>query len=172
LLAMRYCTTFALERRRTAAWESMRVLSSFRGDPARDHFEAARLRANSGTLPGDERILMACGVMALTGRRKERPLEFAPILAIKGIVEPLPWWAFDMHTLEGKRTISDLEKRGNDRQRVTSLWWYWESALVNNELGNLSREERILRGFGDDTRHEWDLLRNEVRDAVITTNFF
>lgn len=167
MLAMRHCERFVVGRQRRLVWDLFRVMARARGGAIERHVEGVRGESYLGVLLGDELILMAAGIFAMTGTRAERPFDWAS--ADGSIVEPkscLPWFAFDMHTREGSEAKAELERQGVDIARLNNSWWFWESAVVDNEIGHLARRERIARGYDDESLAEWEGWRGQTRALV------
>lgn len=167
LLAMRHCERFVADRRRRWVWDHFRAIVRAHGGATERHVEAIRGESYLGVLPGDELILMAAAIFAMTGLKPERQFEWRSFDS--SVPEPttwLPWYAFDMHTREGGEARVELRREGVDVEWLDASWWYWESALVNVEIGQLASRERDARGFGEETRAGWDRCRGRVRQAV------
>lgn len=167
MLAMRHCERFAAERQRRLVWDLIRLMAKDKGSAAENHIEGIRGESYLGVQSFDELILMAAGIFALTGRKAERPFDWKN--ADGTISEPkdwLPWIIFDMHTKEGCEAKAELQRLGLDVARLNNSWWFWESALVDKEIGQLARQERIARGFADDSRAEWAGWRRQTKELV------
>ena len=167
LLAMRHCERFAAGRQHGLVWDMFRMMAEARGGAIECHVEGIRGESCQGLLLGDELILLAAGIYALAGSKAERPFNWQS--ADGTVAEPkdwLPWYVFDMHTREGCEAKAELQRQGVDVKRLNSLWWYWESSLVDVEMGQLARQERIARGFDDQTQAEWLGDRAKLRAAV------
>lgn len=165
LLAMRHCERFVAGRQRRLVWDLFRLMASERGGAVEAHVEAIRGESYLGVLPGDELILIAAAIFALTGSKVERAFPWET--ADGTVLEPhdwLPWYVFDMHTREGSEVKAQFAAEGVDVSRLNDLWWFWESSLTKNEVGKLAQRERFERGYGDEA--EWGLLRGRVRSRV------
>lgn len=167
MLAMRHCERFAAERQRRLVWDLLRLMSKDKGSTVEWHIEGIRGESYQGVQSFDELILMAAGIHALTGIKAERPFDWKS--ADGTVSEPkdwLPWFIFDMHTKEGCEAKAELQRKGFDAARLNNSWWFWESALVDIEIGQLARQERIARGFADDSRAEWVRWRGQAKQLV------
>ena len=165
LLAMRHCERFVAGRQRRLVWDLFRLMASEKGGAIEAHVEAIRGESYLGVLQGDELILMAAAIFAMTGSKEERAFPWAA--ADGAVSEPrdwLPWYVFDMHTKEGAEAKAQLAREGEDVARINDLWWFWESSLTENEVGRLARRERLERGYVDWA--EWGFLRGRVRSLV------
>lgn len=165
MLAMRHCERFAANRLRRWVWDLFRLIGRARGGSVERHIEAIRGESYVGVLTGDELILMAAAIFALTGSKNERSLNMEEVDGT--LTEPrtwLPWYAFDMHTREGVRAMGELEKNGADVAWLSNAWWYWESALTKDEIGILTQLERAEGALGD--MAEWGHWRDRVRQSV------
>lgn len=170
MLAMRHCERFAAERQRRLVWDLFRIMAYAKPCAIQAHVEGIRGASYRGVLPFDELILMAAAIFSLTGRKSERSFDWK---AVSGaVVEPkdwLPWHVFDMHTREGCEARAELQRQGLDASHLTECWWHWESALVDQEIGQYAAEERRARGFGDETQAEWVAYRQLIRSLVEDT---
>ena len=167
MLAMRHCERFAAGRQRRLVWDLMRLMSKDRGSTVECHIEGIRGESYQGVQSFDELILMAAGIFSLTGSKAERPFDWKS--ADGTILEPtdwLPWFCFDMHTKEGSEAKMALQREGVDIARLNNSWWFWESAVVDTEIGQLARRERIARGYDDESRAEWEGWRGQTRGQV------
>lgn len=167
MLAMRHCERFAAERQRRLVWDLIRLMAKDKVSSVEQHIEGIRAESYLGVLPFDELILMGAAIFALTGTKAERPFDWKS--ADGTVTEPrdwLPWIIFDMHTKEGSEAKAELQRQGLDVARVNQLWWFWESSLVDIEIGQLARQERIARGFTDDSRADWAGLRRQAKELV------
>ncbi len=167
MLAMRHCERFAAGRQRRLVWDLIRLMSKDKGSAVESHIEGIRGESYQGVQSFDELILMAAGIHALTGMKAERSFDWKS--ADGSVLEPkvwLPWFCFDMHTKEGSEAKMALQREGVDVARLNNSWWFWESAIVDSEIGQLARRERIERGYDDDSRTEWEGWRGRTRDLV------
>lgn len=167
MLAMRHCERFAAGRQRRLVWDLIRLMSKDKGSTVENHIEGIRGESYLGVQSFDELILMAAGIFALTGSKAERPFDWKS--ADGTVSEPkdwLPWVCFDMHTKEGSEAKMALQREGVDVVRLNNSWWYWESAVVDIEIGQLARRERIARGYDDESRAEWEGWRERTRGQV------
>lgn len=167
MLAMRHCERFAAEQQRGLIWDMFRMMAKAHGGAVEYHIEGIRGESCQGGLSGDELILMAAGIFALTGTKAARPFNWES--ADGTIAEPkdwLPWQIFDMHTKEGCEARAELQRQGVDAARLSNCWWYWESSLVDVEIGQLAGQARIAHGFGDESQTEWAGRRLQVKELV------
>ena len=167
MLAIRHCERFAAERQRRLVWDLIRLMAKDKGSAAENHIEGIRGESYLGVQPFDELILMAAGIFALTGTKAERPFDWKS--ADGTVLEPktwLPWGCFDMHTKEGSEAKLALQREGVDIARLNQVWWFWESSLVDIEIGYLARQERIARGFDDASKGEWMEWRERTKNLV------
>lgn len=167
LMAMRHCEQFAAGRQRRLVWDALRAAAGLDG-ASRLQIEGIRGQSYRGVLPGDELILMAAGIFALTRTEVERRRVLAGSRndATGDSPGPLPWFVFDMHTEEGRAVLAELKAEGVNSVRLASCWWYWESASVDVELGQLARLERESRGFHESTKTEWLGYLPRVRQGI------
>lgn len=167
MMAMRHCERFAAERQRRLVWDLIRLMAKDKVSSVEHHIEGIRAESYLGVLPFDELILMGAAIFALTGTKAERPFDWKS--ADGTVTEPkdwLPWIIFDMHTKEGSEAKAELQRQGLDVARVNQLWWFWESSLVDIEIGQLAAKERVARGFDDESQTEWAACRLQVSKLV------
>jgi hypothetical protein len=163
--AMRIAEACLKNNEKRGVWTALTNMTDYKPFNIVEHVRAMRSRSSKGLYECDELVFIAA-CLFMIGGYEEVPFNYSdqdveiPI----GPVE-IGWEAFDMHVGAGKMALGALVKRGFDYNELLWTWWYYESALVNQEVGEFYPMERKMRGF-DGKEGQWKRWRPEVEKLV------
>jgi len=145
-------------------WDALLGMAQQKGSWHKWNMTGLRGRVSQGMMASDEIIYIAGAIQVLLRGAKQARLFDWEKVSVSDVPDEItiPWYGLDFHTRCGRMAISALTKKEFLYNDLLYSWWYYESALVNKQVGNWFETEKEARGFSNRSA-EW---KNKTRPAV------